>query len=932
MPTELPDDVKEKLAKLDHYEKRFADLVKSFKKLTAQKKAADAILRETTPLRSIADAEALEAHLKNLNLKNEMSVEEIKRLTNEKLETDNKLQALQQSQTDDAAQAQQLANQDREHARQTIQNLQQQVVDLTEALTTKDRLDEQLAKSAAQITNLQQALNAKDDEAKARDEQRQQQVQALEAELKLTQEQQPDLKPVYELINQIMSDLGLVQPTNTDASAAHPTSQSLVSLIKCLKATHRRVVTLEQSNGEAQSALETATAAHTNLESTLSDLRVKNQRLTDQLAVLSQASSAPSPLAEVITQVSQELAAVSLQLRYRHSPSIGCTHSASSTTTATPVANVVPDHQECEARLAATIQELEQVRTENQRLHNDSQQLTVRITSLEHQAQSKDGQVAILTQQVTDQQGQVAEWETKASQSEENLKQLRVQHSQLMLDHQACTTTSETARGTMSQLESDLQSQRDQVEAHRSTIAQLEQDLQTACSDRDTVALDLTALQQKHRELESQFVQQKQALNAAREHLETSDDKVLNLTDQLASAKRQIKQQASDLSKAQDDLTQTTVRFQDLEATCEQLKQSTQRQLDEAKHQIQSLTASQRTVDDQQQELARAKEQLANLQSDLDTSRQLFEDKSQQFDRIQSRLHEKEIEYKQLIVAHEKQVADADRIQQVLRDELASHRQSARQSLEQVRQSLAAKEEELTRLRQEIQPRLDTMSQVESDRDALERQLSTLRTTIQTLEQDAVQRKLELEDLHNQAIQWTTTKQQHEQAMEDLTLREAHWRKLNRDLKKEVKRLQRELRSGGDASLTSTPALNDDYREQMSPAFGQMTSPRSVRAQSPRPTASGSDSALRSPRQSPVSSPAPEQGANGWSIATARARQDSSASTAPAMSASDSTNITYLRHVMIKFLEAKDHRAQLIPVLAMLLQCTPDEVQRLRSL
>ncbi|KAJ1974692.1 hypothetical protein H4R34_004622 [Dimargaris verticillata] len=931
MSTELPDDVKEKLAKLDHYEKRFADLVKSFKKLTSQKKAADAILRETTPLRSIADAEALEAHLKNLNLKNEMSVEEIKRLTNEKLEADKKLQALQRSQTDDAAQAQQSADQDREHTQQTIQELQQRVIDLTETQNTKAKLEEQLTESVAQITHLQHVLDNKTDEARTLDEQHQQRVQALKAELKSTQEQQPDLLPVYEVVSQLMTDLGLDQLVSSDATAAHPTPQNLESLTQHLKAARRRVVTLEQGKDQAHSALETVTAAHANLEVTLSDLRVKNQRLTNQLAALSQADLSPSPLAEVITQVSHELAAVSLQLRHCHDPSVSHTNLASPITATAPAVGITSDHQVCEARLASTVQELELVRAEHQQLLADSQQRTSRIASLEHETQIKDGRVATLTQQVTNQQNQVAEWEANASQLEEDLKQLRVQHSQLMSDHQACTTASETTRGTMSQLESDLQSHRDQVEAHRSTIAQLEQDLQVARSERDTAASDLTALKQKHSELESQFVQQKQALNAAREHLETSDDKVLNLTDQLSSTKRQIKQQASDLTKAQDSLMQANKRLQELEVTHEQLKTSTQQQLDEAEHTIRSLTESQRTVDDQQQELAQTKEQLANLQSDLDTSRQLFEDKSQQFDRIQSRLHEKETEYKQLVAAQEKQAADADRIQQVLRDELASHRRSARQSLEQVRQSLAAKEEELTKLRQDIQPRLDTMTQVESDRDALERQLSTLRTTIQTLEQDAVQHKLELEELRNQTAQWTATRHQHEQAMEDLTLREAHWRKVNRDLKKEVKRLQRELRSEGDASHTSTPALDNGDREHTYP-LGQVMSPRSVHTHSPRPTALGSDSGVRSPRQSPIPSPAPEMGANGWSMATARSRQDSSASTAPPMSASDSTNITYLRHVMLKFLEAKDHRAQLIPVLAMLLQCTPDEVQRLRSL
>ena len=40
-------------------------------------------------------------------------------------------------------------------------------------------------------------------------------------------------------------------------------------------------------------------------------------------------------------------------------------------------------------------------------------------------------------------------------------------------------------------------------------------------------------------------------------------------------------------------------------------------------------------------------------------------------------------------------------------------------------------------------------------------------------------------------------------------------------------------------------------------------------------------------------------------------------------------NLEYLRNVIVKFLESKSTRAQLIPVLTMMLKFTPDEVKRL---
>ncbi|KIK71077.1 hypothetical protein GYMLUDRAFT_33203 [Collybiopsis luxurians FD-317 M1] len=67
-------------------EQRFTDVSTSFKRLQAEKAAADAVLRELTPLESVRESEALRDYLKNISLKIELSQDEIKRL-NTKLET-----------------------------------------------------------------------------------------------------------------------------------------------------------------------------------------------------------------------------------------------------------------------------------------------------------------------------------------------------------------------------------------------------------------------------------------------------------------------------------------------------------------------------------------------------------------------------------------------------------------------------------------------------------------------------------------------------------------------------------------------------------------------------------------------------------------------------------------------------------------------------
>ncbi|KAJ3737155.1 hypothetical protein DFJ43DRAFT_1049484 [Lentinula guzmanii] len=78
--------VEELQERLKLVEQRFTDVSTSFKRLQAEKTAADAVLRELTPLESTRDSDALRDYLGNVTLKTVLSQEEIKRL-NTKLQT-----------------------------------------------------------------------------------------------------------------------------------------------------------------------------------------------------------------------------------------------------------------------------------------------------------------------------------------------------------------------------------------------------------------------------------------------------------------------------------------------------------------------------------------------------------------------------------------------------------------------------------------------------------------------------------------------------------------------------------------------------------------------------------------------------------------------------------------------------------------------------
>ncbi|KAF7320403.1 Mediator of RNA polymerase II transcription subunit 5 [Mycena kentingensis (nom. inval.)] len=79
-------DVETLQERLRLVEQRFSDVSTSFKRLRAEKAAADAVLRQLTPIETISDAQALRDYVHNALLKAEISTGEIARLTG-KLET-----------------------------------------------------------------------------------------------------------------------------------------------------------------------------------------------------------------------------------------------------------------------------------------------------------------------------------------------------------------------------------------------------------------------------------------------------------------------------------------------------------------------------------------------------------------------------------------------------------------------------------------------------------------------------------------------------------------------------------------------------------------------------------------------------------------------------------------------------------------------------
>ncbi|KAJ1785572.1 hypothetical protein LPJ59_006112, partial [Coemansia sp. RSA 2399] len=70
-----------RLAKLEKYEHKLAEVARVYRNLNTARKAVETVLKNLTPVQSIADVEELEAYLSNLNMKSQYAGEQIGALT-----------------------------------------------------------------------------------------------------------------------------------------------------------------------------------------------------------------------------------------------------------------------------------------------------------------------------------------------------------------------------------------------------------------------------------------------------------------------------------------------------------------------------------------------------------------------------------------------------------------------------------------------------------------------------------------------------------------------------------------------------------------------------------------------------------------------------------------------------------------------------------
>ncbi|KAK7694843.1 hypothetical protein QCA50_002031 [Cerrena zonata] len=154
-------DVEGLQKRLKLVEQRFADVSTSFKRLQAEKVAADRIIRELTPLETVQEADALRDYLQNMNLKNEMSQDEIKRLTGKLTRQEERIEELR-----DTHRLESKSQSDQ------IDKLKVQMDETERLLKASHARDEEMNKQKAELERLQKELDKTTGVAKEEEEKR----------------------------------------------------------------------------------------------------------------------------------------------------------------------------------------------------------------------------------------------------------------------------------------------------------------------------------------------------------------------------------------------------------------------------------------------------------------------------------------------------------------------------------------------------------------------------------------------------------------------------------------------------------------------------------------------------------------------------------------------------------------------------------------
>ncbi|KAF9170485.1 hypothetical protein BGX21_004632 [Mortierella sp. AD011] len=450
---------------------------------------------------------------------------------------------------------------------------------------------------------------------------------------------------------------------------------------------------------------------------------------------------------------------------------------------------------------------------------------------------------------------------------------------------------------------------------------------------KEALALAKDTIHQRDEELSST----RKLLQKAESNLEKSVQKVLKLEKEVQTLVDKLQAAKTNLSKVQQENKTAVAKSNSQQSATsqelERLKAKHAKVLQERDQVIEERDKLLQGKDANQKELQMKQAELEALQKTHETSEAQMREYQTQLTESRNRVdtleeltsiaklvaESKVVEFESLKAKSdelEKQLSSAKELVRKNQDDYQETVNKLKEDIEDTREALG---EEISGLMAQIEQRNEELerikaSEAQNKSDAAEATIKLERHMKETQEMETEvlelrerNRNLGLELKHFSDLEEILAKEKaaRETAAEEFKMREGHLRTVNKTLKEEVRKLQKHLPGSSPLPSPSSPAF------PQTPGVNGQQSQYHTTPATPKPNTNTISRAYSTPVLNLNLTPP----------ATPRFQRQQ-----PPMD--EDVNVEYLKNVLLNFLEHKERRQQLIPVVAQILRLSSDETKR----
>ncbi|KAJ2860999.1 hypothetical protein GGI22_002565 [Coemansia erecta] len=978
-----------RLAKLEKYEHKLAEVARVYRNLNTARKGVETVLKKLTPVQSIADVEELEAYLSNLNMKSQYAGEQIGALT--ELDKSNRAKI-----TDLEAQVAKLQTSEKEKQKEL------------EAITRERKV----AEGQLERTNQKLKLDISSLEARLADKKEGALVDADSLASRLTElisdKENKDVDAKRESMDGLYKSIvdrwgipdGLVSASELETTArALESCQQEVAQVKDIMrkeidASEGRLKQLsEEKSKEIDRLNEQLKGASADKDHGLSPERVTE---IISAALAGKLVGSKSAAANMVGAGGAKKKANNKKKRR------GTTNNTPSPLLSTNDAAGEPTDSTVEATKSEIVKLVELIESAG-------------IKS-EGGLEKPKGATDVLDAQLADARKEIEEAQSEAKKKSEQIERLRADISQLQTKlgqaesqrDKLAQERDDEARSGKQLLDDAKQENKhinEQLEARAKDIDELKGQLENKEIEIDGLKKQLETKAAEIDGLKRQLDEKNAQIKSTQEQLDTKSKDLADCKSKLEAAEKETggyneerSRLAQSLAKAQGTNVRLESQQRDLQAQIGKLsseREEQRRRADSIQSALEKLNAEHSKalaaieakgaeLLDSEQLRAKVQATVAGLEeharavdADLASSREQFAEKSRLLAQTATQLQEVQYTLERERRAS-KSAADA------LAKELETARSKVAEAEKKYADQSASSKDEIGKLQKQLGD-LDQRAKQATQVERLEAQqaekvaeLEALRSNLQRTEESVTGLQVEVDRLRDIERDFEKARDQLDRVAEERRLSEQRWKRVHRDLKDEVRRLNRERQvmtlstqqqseaispsSASSPAAPSSPTMpRHDMQAASVSASGRSNSLTlgSVSTLLRAATGNSGNNGGTGRRQqqlllqSAAGRPHPSSGlANGGSgaeIATyedrhhrSRSRSSSSAASSSfdslgaddpsSRNRSELVNVEYLRNVLFRFFNDKERRTQLVPVLSMLLNCKAEEIKGIQLL